>query len=64
MLPEEDVPMLSTHFGLRRWYDREITGPLSAMYAGIDEHLASKPVEDAPPPAEPATAENQYLASE
>jgi hypothetical protein len=64
MLPEEDVPMLSTHFGLRRWYEREITEPLSAMYAGMDERLASAPAEDAQPPAGPATAEKQYLASE
>jgi hypothetical protein len=51
MLPEEDVPMSSTRFGLNRWYQREIAEPLTAMYARIDDHALSptQDEDDTPP---------------
>lgn len=55
MLPEEDVRMPSTRFGLRRWLEREVTTPLTAMYAHIDEHLLEGSADQGSPPTAPKT---------
>jgi hypothetical protein len=44
--------MPSTHFGLRRWYQREIAEPLTAMYARIDDHALSLNQDEADAPSE------------
>jgi len=53
MLPEEDVPMPSTRFGLFRWFEREVSAPLTAMYAAIDAHLLDESIEQRPPLVSP-----------
>jgi hypothetical protein len=58
MLPEEDVLMSSTRFGLRRWFEREVSTPLDAMYARIDEHLMQDSVEEASPQAAPTARQS------
>ena len=45
--------MPSTRFGLRRWFEREVSAPLTAMYARIDEHLLQESPETTLPRAKP-----------
>ena len=44
---------------LRGWFQREVSAPLDAMYARIDERLLREDREEPAPSSDPASAERQ-----